>query len=92
MAQIYPSLENIKRLKVKPTSGESHLVEYLLNNFSDDVEIYFQPFLNVDRPDIVLLQKGIGVTIIEVKDWDLNSYIVDENNQWHLKSNNQRIK
>ncbi len=92
MAQIYPSLENIKRLKVKPTSGESHLVEYLLNNFSDDVEIYFQPFLNGDRPDIVLLQKGIGVTIIEVKDWDLNSYIVDENNQWHLKSNNQRIK
>ena len=25
------------------------------------------------------MQKGIGVTIIEVKDWDLNSYIVDEN-------------
>jgi hypothetical protein len=92
MAQIYPTLENIKRLKVKPTEGELYLIEYLLSNLSDDIEIYFQPFLNGDRPDIILLQKGVGAAIIEVKDWNLNSYFVDENNKWHLKSNDIIIK
>jgi len=92
MAKIFPTIENIKRLKVKPTEGELYLIEYLLSNFSDDIEIYFQPFLNGDRPDIILLQKGIGATIIEVKDWNLNNYFIDENNQWHLKSNSQKIK
>lgn len=92
MAKIFPTIENIKRLKVKPTEGELYLIEYLLSNLSDDIEIYFQPFLNGDRPDIILLQKGIGATIIEVKDWNLNSYFVDENNKWHLKSNDVIIK
>lgn len=92
MAKIYPTIENIERLKVKPTEGELYLIEYLLSNLSDDIEIYFQPFLNGDRPDMILLQKGIGATIIEVKDWNLNSYFVDENNKWHLKSNDVIIK
>lgn len=92
MAKIFPSLENIQRLKVKTTAGERYLIEYLIKNLDDTIEIYFQPFLNGDRPDIILLQKGIGATIIEVKDWDLNSYKVDENNQWYLKSGNLIIK
>ena len=42
MVQIYPSLSNIKRLKAQPVVGEFYLIEYLLNNFAYDVEIYFQ--------------------------------------------------
>ena len=57
MAKIYPTIENIQRLKVKPTDGESFLINHLINNFNDDVEIFFQPFLNSDRPDFVLLKK-----------------------------------
>jgi thymidine kinase len=92
MAKIYPDIENIKRLKVPPTDGEWFIIDYLTKKFDDDVEIYYQPFLNGDRPDFILLQKNVGVVIIEVKDWDLDRYIIDENNKWYLKRNNQIIK
>lgn len=92
MAKIFPTLENIARLKVKPTEGELFLIKYLINNLSNDIEIYFQPFLNGDIPDIILMQKNIGVSIIEVKDWSLELYKIDENNKWHLKQNNALLK
>ena len=40
MAIIFPTLENIKRLKVKPTEGEWFLINYLIDNLPDEVEIY----------------------------------------------------
>jgi hypothetical protein len=87
MAKIFPTLENIKRLKIQPTEGEWFLINYLVDNFDDNVEIFVQAFLNGDRPDIILIQKNVGVTVIEVKDWNLESYLIDENNKWHLKKN-----
>lgn len=92
MAQIFPSLENIERLKVSPTEGEMFLLHHLIDNMDNDVEIFFQPFLNGDRPDIILIKKDSGVAIIEVKDWDLSAYKIDENNKWYVSKNNQRIK
>ena len=38
----------------------------------------FQPFLNGDLPDIIVMHKGGGVMIFEVKDWDLSNYHVNE--------------
>jgi len=92
MAKILPTLESIKRLKVSPTEGEWFLINYLIKNLSDDIEIYFQPFLNGDMPDIILIQKCVGVTVIEVKDWNLDLYKIDENNKWHLKKDNTTLK
>ncbi len=92
MAKVFPTFENIERLKVQPTKGEMFLLKYLEKNFSDDVEVYFQPFLQGDRPDIILLQKNVGLTIIEVKDWNLDKYKIDENNHWYLISNNQILR
>ena len=92
LAQIFPSLENIERLKVSPTNGEWFLINHLIDQFDDDVEIYFQPFLNGDRPDIILMQKNAGVAVIEVKDWDFGSYNIDINNKWSVSNINQRKK
>lgn len=94
MAIIYPSLDNINRLKVKPTDGELFLIDYLIKNLSDEIEIYFQPFINGDRPDLILIQKDFGVSIIEVKDWNLSYYKLNEqdNNEWYLRNINQKIK
>lgn len=92
MAQIFPTIENIKRLKVPPTNGEWHLLNYFIEHLPESVEIYFQPFLNGDMPDIMLLQKDAGVTIIEVKDWNLNLYNIDKNNHWHLTENGAILK
>ncbi|WP_300817042.1 NERD domain-containing protein [uncultured Parasutterella sp.] len=74
MAQIFPSLETIRQFKVQPTEGEWTLLRFLDKVLDDNFEVYFNPFLNGDRPDIIILKKQGGVLIIEVKDWDLDLY------------------
>lgn len=92
MAQVFPDFENIHRLKVKPTPGELHLLNLLATNLSDDHEVYFQPLLNGDMPDIIILKKGHGATIVEVKDWNLGAYTIDENNCWHERRGGHQIR
>tara|TARA_B100000767_G_C19749413_1_gene530054 strand:- start:98 stop:2047 length:1950 start_codon:yes stop_codon:yes gene_type:complete len=92
MAIIYPKYEIIKALKVPPTEGELRMIDFLLENLSDEYEIFFQPFLNGDCPDIILMRKGGGVLIIEVKDWSLDSYHLDYRKRWFVNNNNALIK
>jgi hypothetical protein len=82
MARLYPDLENINRLTVPPTDGERHLLSVLCETLDDTYELYFNPYLDGDRPDVIVLKPGCGVVIIEVKDWNLNHYQVDINNRW----------
>lgn len=44
-----------------------HLLQFLIANLDDSYEIFFNPYLNGDRPDIVVLRYGYGVLIFEVK-------------------------
>jgi len=94
MATLVPNLQTVKTAKQKPTAGEIFLLEFLANHFDDQVEVYFQPCFNGDRPDIVLLSPTAGVIVIEVKDWNLALYCVDTSNKWAviLPSGEQRIK
>ncbi|WP_201774791.1 nuclease-related domain-containing DEAD/DEAH box helicase [Photobacterium angustum] len=86
MATIYPSLENILRLKVKPTEGELWIVNYLNENLDESYEIFFNPFLDGDRPDIIILKKDVAIFVIEVKDYELKNYMVDSFNKWSVIS------
>lgn len=86
MAIINPPIETIKVLRQKPTEGELYLLEFLENNLDNSYEVFFQPFLNGDLPDIVIMRKGSGVYIIEVKDWNLDLYRLTENKQWEVKT------
>lgn len=92
MAILIPSLDAAKRAKQKPTEGEIYLLGFLENHFDDQVEVYFQPCFNGDRPDIVLMSPKEGVIIIEVKDWNLDLYSIDFNNKWSLKTIAQQVK
>ncbi|WP_086287335.1 DNA/RNA helicase domain-containing protein [Campylobacter sp. P0085] len=74
MAKIFPSLDEIKNGRVKAQAGELYLLEALGKGLDDTYEIYFQPLLNGDFPDIVVFRKNRGVYIIEVKDWNLECY------------------
>lgn len=85
MAQFFPSIEKIQQYRVQPTEGEWYLLRFLEKMLDDSFEVYFNPFLNGDRPDVVIMRKCGGVMIIEVKDWDLDSYTVDEKKHWYLK-------
>ncbi|MFS0756517.1 UvrD-helicase domain-containing protein [Noviherbaspirillum sp. 1P10PC] len=92
MAKVFPAFENIHRLKVKPTSGELYLLHTLTVNLNDDFEVYYQPMLNGDLPDIIVVKKGHGAAIIEVKDWSLQSYHIDENNTWHENRGGNKLR
>lgn len=85
MAQFIPSLEKIKQFKVQPTEGEWYLLRFLECNLDESYEVYFNPYLNGDRPDILIMKKGGGVLILEVKDWNLDAYRLDEKKHWFLK-------
>lgn len=74
MAILHPDLETIKKLRQAPTAGELHLLNFLNKTLDDTFEVFFQPYLNGDMPDIVILKKNSGVYLIEVKDYDLNLY------------------
>lgn len=92
MAKLFPTIAEIKKLKVAPTEGELHLLQFLNNYLNDDYEIFFQPMLNGDNPDIVIMRKDSGVMIIEVKDWHLEHYTLDSRKNWILKNDDSKIK
>lgn len=85
MAKIFPPLENIRKWRVAPEEGELYLLNFLDKFLDDSFEIFFNPLLNGDRPDIVIMKEGQGVVIIEVKDYVLNHYELDERKNWKLK-------
>jgi len=89
VAIIYPTLENIQLLKVKPTEGEWCLVRYLKEHLDDSYEVFFNPYLDGDRPDIIILKEHCAAFIIEVKDWDLRHYLIDEDNKWRVTANSR---
>lgn len=95
MALVYPDFLTISKLRVPPTEGEFSLLEYLSAKLDSSYEIFFNPFLDGDRPDIIILRKEHGAVIIEVKDWRLASYSVSEDNKWSVltpEGTRQRIK
>ena len=92
MAIFYPTIEKIKQFKVPPTDGERALLGFLERTLDDSFEVYFNPFLNGDRPDVLIMRKGYGVMVIEVKDWNLDNFQLNEKRKWVYTPNNSVVK
>ena len=92
MAIFFPDIETIKKFKVPPTAGEWALLNFIGNVLDDSYEIYFNPYLNGDRPDFIIMRKGYGVMIIEVKDWNLENFKLNENKKWIYSPNGSFVK
>lgn len=92
MATFFPSIEKIKKLKVQPTAGEMALMNFLWKVLDDSYEVYFNPYLNGDRPDILIMRRGNGVMVIEVKDWNLDNFELNERKKWVYTPNGSVVK
>ena len=92
MALLFPSYEDILKLKVPPTTGELHIINFLSKNLDDTFEIFFNPYLNGDRPDVVIMRKNYGVLIIEVKDVHLDSYDITREGDLEHKQGKYIVK
>ncbi|EOG9330612.1 AAA family ATPase [Klebsiella pneumoniae] len=90
MAKMKPDWNNISRLTVKPTEGELFLLKQLDDALDNSYEIFFNAYLDGDRPDIVILKRDYGSIIIEVKDWDLKHYSVTKENKWIVEGTAKR--
>ena len=87
MATLIPTIEKILTMKVKPEEGELHLLNFLDTELDASFEVYFNPYMNGDRPDIIIMRKGHGVMVIEVKDYNLDLYELDDRKNFVIKSN-----
>ncbi len=92
MATFIPSLDKIQKFKVPPTEGEMALLSFLGKVLDETYEVYFNPYLNGDRPDVLVMRRGNGVIVFEVKDWNLNNFTIDERKKWRYIPNNSVVK
>ncbi len=74
------------QFSVRPEEGELHLLTFLEKELDNSFEVYFNPYMNGDRPDVVIMKKRQGVLIIEVKDYRLENYELDERKNWKVKN------
>lgn len=92
MATFIPSLDKIQKFKVPPTEGEMALLSFLGKVLDETYEVYFNPYLNGDRPDVLVMRRGNGVIVFEVKDWNLNNFSIDELKKWRYIPNDSVVK
>lgn len=92
MATFFPSLDTISKFKVQPTAGEWTVLHFLEKVLDDSYEVYFNPYLNGDRPDVLIMRQGNGVMVIEVKDWNLSNFTLNEKKKWVYTPNGSVVK
>lgn len=102
MRIIEPPLSALEHLRTPLNRGEQKVLNFFVNNLSNDWEIYIQPHLNGLRPDFVLLNPKIGIAIFEVKGWNFNAmdyfiknknlYARDPHEEFSIEHNNPITK
>ena len=92
MATFIPSIETIQTFMPAPTEGEMALLNFLGRILDETYEVYFNPYLNGDRPDVLVMRRGNGVIVFEVKDWNLNNFSIDERKKWRYIPNDSVVK
>ena len=73
-------------------NGEEIVLQFLKKNLNSDWEIYSQPHLNGSKPDIICLNPKIGIIILEVKNWKLDKYKVNQDGSINIVGNNNSLK
>jgi hypothetical protein len=87
-SRIKPTWEQIREFKNPLTPGELKLAEYLDEFLPPDWKVFVQPFLNGDRPDLVIMNPEVGLMIFEVKDWQPGLYHFEE--KWERDTKGKR--
>ena len=68
--------KNIKS-HITGINGEEIVNNFLKKTLNSDWEIYSEPHLNGSKPDIICLNPKVGIIILEVKNWQLDKYEVN---------------
>lgn len=93
MITLEPRWDEINVLPTPLTAGERSFIERIERLYSRDkkrhLEVFVQANINGDRPDIIVTERGAGIWIIEVKDWNLKLYTVQDG-KWFVEEQYKR--
>lgn len=77
---LYPEMALIQ--KMSPSEGERSILNFLWKTLSSDYEVYYKPFINGNTLDIVIVRRKYGIILIDICDWELNEYAINESGYW----------
>lgn len=83
MAKIIP--ESISSLETA-TAGEKRVFKILQNNLPEDYIVWYDIRINERYPDFIVLGPDLGIVVLEVKDWSLNSIESGNSNTYTLST------
>ncbi|MFT8312715.1 MAG: 3'-5' exonuclease [Clostridium sp.] len=83
MAKIIP--ESISSLETA-TAGEKRVFKILQNNLPEDYIVWYDIRVNERYPDFIVLGPDLGIVVLEVKDWSLNSIESANSNTYTLST------
>lgn len=91
MAQFIPSLDSVLLSKDSPTEEEKNFLRHL-SNFDNSLEVYYHPYLNEDKPDIVLMRKGYGAVIVEISTLTTNDFVLTGNGEFAISTSKDNLQ
>lgn len=91
MAQFIPSLNSVLLSKDSPTEEEKTLLRHL-SNFDNSLEVYYHPYLNEDKPDMILMRKGYGAVIVEISTLTANDFMLTENGEFAISTSKDNLQ
>jgi len=72
--RIFPSWTQISSFKVPVKESVIEFAKFLDENLYPHCEIYVRPYLNGDKPDLVILSPKAGIRFYQVIDWNPGDY------------------
>ncbi|MDQ0158195.1 3'-5' exonuclease [Alkalibacillus salilacus] len=77
-------------IRTSATTGERILFRTLKDYLPEDYIVYYEPEIHGRRPDFVIIGPDLGVVVIEVKDWTLNTIVKANKDEWLIFGRNQQ--
>lgn len=74
------------------TKGEKVLYDRILKQLSNDWIIFYEPIIQGRVPDFILFNDRVGIVIIEVKDYTIDTIHSFNPSTWKLNSNGEIIE
>ncbi len=84
MAIFSPPYNVLQDRFYSPSSAEYSFLEKL-QKLDDSYNIFYKPFINGDRPAIIICKQDSGLVLVEVNTWDLRDYFISSRGDWHYK-------
>ncbi|KGX90212.1 nuclease [Pontibacillus halophilus JSM 076056 = DSM 19796] len=78
-------------IRTSATAGERILFHTLKHYLDDDYIVYYEPDINGYRPDFVIIGPYLGLLVLEVKDYTINSLHRLTKDEWIINSSSSGL-